>query len=165
MRTNGQRTISLSRLRAMRARVPEDGRLAIRNEVDLRRTTAGLEPAQALRTIGSTRATAGTMASEGNFENGSERGVPHALLRIGVPRSTSAANGAVKTAAGTLRFTGAREDVRAVTCFNWGNAELLLTNMMANVVLLGLHPATATLQSTVYSTSADQPRRVHGTVL
>ena len=54
---------------------------------------------------------------------------------------------------------------RAVTCFNWGNAELLLTNMTANVVLLGLYPATATLQSTVYSTSADQPRRVHGTVL
>ena len=50
---------------------------------------------------------------------------------------------------GTVRFTGAREDVRAVTCFNWGNAELLLTNMMAKVVLLGLHPATATLQNTV----------------
>ena len=49
----------------------------------------------------------------------------------------------------TLRFTGPRKDVRAVTCFNWGIAELLLTNMMANVVLLGLHPATATLQSTV----------------
>ena len=43
MQTNGQRTISLSRLRAMRAGVPEDGRLRIRNEVDLRRTTAGPE--------------------------------------------------------------------------------------------------------------------------
>ena len=43
MQTNGQRTISLSRLRAMDARVPEDGRLPIRNEVDLRRMTAGPE--------------------------------------------------------------------------------------------------------------------------
>ena len=43
MQTNGQRTISLSRLRAMDAGVPDHGRLRIRNEVDLRRTTAGPE--------------------------------------------------------------------------------------------------------------------------
>ena len=65
----------------------------------------------------------------------------------------------------TFRFTGPRNDVCAVTCFNWGNAELLLTNVMSNGVLLALHPPTATLQYTVYSTSLDQPRRVHGTVL
>ena len=65
----------------------------------------------------------------------------------------------------TVRFTGAREDVRAVTCFNWGNRELSLTNTVANVVSLGLHPPRAAVQNTVYSTSVDQPRRVHGTVL
>ena len=43
MQTNGQRTISLSRLRAMDAGVPDDGWLRIRNELDLRRTTAGPE--------------------------------------------------------------------------------------------------------------------------
>ena len=81
---------------------------------------------QALRTIGSTRATARTMPSEGNGEKTEEEGrVPHALLRIGVPRSTSAANGAVKTRNRTLRFTGPRKDVRAVTCFNWGNSRIV----------------------------------------
>ena len=46
----------------------------------------------------------------------------------------------------TVRFTGACEDVCAVTCFNWGNSELLLTNTMANVVSLGLHPPRAAVQ-------------------
>ena len=54
---------------------------------------------------------------------------------------------------------------RAVTCFNSGNAELLLTNTMANEVSLGVHPPRAILQNTVCSTSMAQPRRVHGTVL
>lgn len=41
MQTNGQRPISLSKLRAMDAHVPSDGRLRVRNEVDLRRAPAG----------------------------------------------------------------------------------------------------------------------------
>lgn len=43
MQTNGQRAISLSRLRVMDAGVPDNERLRVRNEVDLRRTAASPE--------------------------------------------------------------------------------------------------------------------------
>ena len=68
MQTNGQRTISLSRLRAMDAACRTmDGCGSATKWICVGRPPAR-KPAQALRTIGSTRATARTMPSEGNGE-------------------------------------------------------------------------------------------------